>query len=948
MKFRRYLSAFLVLAILSTLLVGMGSTTTVSAAAPSTGKITLTADNEFTLYHNGNLIGEGTSWYSAYTFDLPITEGKNVIAVKAKDLGSYAGLIADISYLGDNIVTDFNWKASGTYTAGWEKSDFNDASWSRAVEYGKYGASPWTNQVSGMPADTSARWIWAGSTNQNTPHPEAYFRLVFNATTEGVGVANPAESVGQFANVEYQLKSNIPMPASIKNKLSIAPNTIENEAESGTFQLTASEYQQLQANLKVGTIYLDSATTKAIKITNVTTGSTVTTVSWTAPEVNELFEYYDIPEQAVTFDEQNLIIPTNSAAARASVMEALELPEAEMEPSPAAELPAETDIRNTDAPVQVESAEPNAAATEAAEAVEAAEATTADEVVIDQQPAADETSAPEAEQPQDTIEPAVNEEAEMMEASAIAAAADDFTRCAKTGRDFKCEFKKVLINEQGTNGKIYVETGGHITLLTPKISGTYNIKKYDLKFTAGEKANVYIKGEAKFKKDIKVPIFGFEVDAGGLGKASVGVYLVIGVDGSVTFEFRVDQGFTVEAGVRGKNFLFVPTSITPYSHVDRYLTTTYSIEGEIKAYAGAQAEALLYIAKKKVLEVKVFAGIEGEGKWTAGTNVPTQIKLSIDAVVRGDAAALGKSVQLFRIAWPLVRVEKGPTDPGQNPNPGQPSVNLAIGAAVSADTTFPGYAAAKINDGDRNTTVGGNYSWANNNGAPLPQHVYMNFGSNRTFNKIDLYTSQGYVMADYDLQYWNGSSWVTLVSVTGNTSTHRSHTFGEVTSSQIRVVCRKGPANQTNYVRINELEVYLDQTSTNKAIGAAVSADSTFPGYSVNRINDGNRSTTLGGDYSWANNNGASLPQHVYMNFGSNKTFSKIDLYTSQGYVLADYDLQYWNGSSWVTLVSITGNTSTYRSHSFNSITASQVRVVCRKGPAHQTNYVRINELEVY
>lgn len=82
--------------------------------------------------------------------------------------------------------------------------------------------------------------------------------------------------------------------------------------------------------------------------------------------------------------------------------------------------------------------------------------------------------------------------------------------------------------------------------------------KYDLKFTAGEKANIYIKGDAKFKKEVKVPIMGFNIGAGNLGAVSVGVFLVIGIDGNVTFEFQVDQGYTVTAGVKGKHVSLFP------------------------------------------------------------------------------------------------------------------------------------------------------------------------------------------------------------------------------------------------------------------------------------------------------------------------------------------------------------------------------------------------------
>lgn len=173
----------------------------------------------------------------------------------------------------------------------------------------------------------------------------------------------------------------------------------------------------------------------------------------------------------------------------------------------------------------------------------------------------------------------------------------------KSGNEFVCDFKKVLVNQQNANGnKVFVEAGGKLTLIAPKVTGKYGFwGKYDLKFTAGEKANIYIKGDAKFKKEVKVPIMGFNIGAGNLGAVSVGVFLVIGIDGNVTFEFQVDQGYTVTAGVKGKTRVFIPVKIQPYSSVNRYLTVTHKIEGQITAWAGAKAEVGLKIAGKKYL-----------------------------------------------------------------------------------------------------------------------------------------------------------------------------------------------------------------------------------------------------------------------------------------------------------------------------------------------------------
>ncbi len=142
--------------------------------------------------------------------------------------------------------------------------------------------------------------------------------------------------------------------------------------------------------------------------------------------------------------------------------------------------------------------------------------------------------------------------------------------------------------------------------------------------------------------------------------------------------------------------------------------------------------------------------------------------------------------------------------------------NLALEASTSASSTFCSgsgsscYAARRVNDGSANTALGGEYSWANDLGPAMPQWVELDFGAARTFGRVELYTSQGYPIQDYSLETWDGSTWSPVVTITGNTELHRTHTFTPVTASKLRVLGRKGPSNQVQHVRVNEVEIYQD------------------------------------------------------------------------------------------------------------------------------------------
>jgi hypothetical protein len=139
--------------------------------------------------------------------------------------------------------------------------------------------------------------------------------------------------------------------------------------------------------------------------------------------------------------------------------------------------------------------------------------------------------------------------------------------------------------------------------------------------------------------------------------------------------------------------------------------------------------------------------------------------------------------------------------------------NLALAATAAASSTYPGYSPAKVKDGSRDTSVGGASSWVNaDRYAPngyLPQWVQLDFGVNKTFNRVVIYTTAGYPIQDFKVQTWNGITWVDMCSYVGNTAVTITCQPGfSRTSRLVRVYGTKGPANQQQYVRVNEFEVY--------------------------------------------------------------------------------------------------------------------------------------------
>ncbi len=153
---------------------------TVNIPAP-TMNITMTADNSYILYVNGNLVGDHSvydvwDWKSAETYsNIQLQPGNNVIAIQGINTSSVAGILADIVLSdGTHTGTNSSWKVSNSAPFGWETTAFDNSSWSNATSEYAYGQGIWESMVSGMPANTPGQWIWSSTTS--SPQ-NAYVRL---------------------------------------------------------------------------------------------------------------------------------------------------------------------------------------------------------------------------------------------------------------------------------------------------------------------------------------------------------------------------------------------------------------------------------------------------------------------------------------------------------------------------------------------------------------------------------------------------------------------------------------------------------------------------------------------------------------------------------------------------------------------------------------------------
>ncbi len=145
------------------------------------------------------------------------------------------------------------------------------------------------------------------------------------------------------------------------------------------------------------------------------------------------------------------------------------------------------------------------------------------------------------------------------------------------------------------------------------------------------------------------------------------------------------------------------------------------------------------------------------------------------------------------------------------------------GTAVGSTTANSRFPAASAINGDRtgSTWANGTGGWNDGTRGVFPDNLEVDFSGAKIIDEINVVTLQnnwttagepnlttpatGEGILDFDVQYWNGSGWVTVTggSVTGNDKAWRQFTFAAVTTTKIRVVVNN---SRNNYSRIVELE----------------------------------------------------------------------------------------------------------------------------------------------
>ncbi|HWS99690.1 MAG TPA: RHS repeat-associated core domain-containing protein [Pyrinomonadaceae bacterium] len=141
---------------------------------------------------------------------------------------------------------------------------------------------------------------------------------------------------------------------------------------------------------------------------------------------------------------------------------------------------------------------------------------------------------------------------------------------------------------------------------------------------------------------------------------------------------------------------------------------------------------------------------------------------------------------------------------------------VATASSQHSTGTAPGGA---INGDRRGINWGTSGGWADAAATPFPEWLEVAFSGMKTIDEIDVVGLQDglatlepteamtftqYGLTDFEVQYWNGTAWVTVTggSVTGNNKVWKKFTFAAVSTSKIRVSVTGGVGGRARIVEV--------------------------------------------------------------------------------------------------------------------------------------------------
>ena len=147
-------------------------------------------------------------------------------------------------------------------------------------------------------------------------------------------------------------------------------------------------------------------------------------------------------------------------------------------------------------------------------------------------------------------------------------------------------------------------------------------------------------------------------------------------------------------------------------------------------------------------------------------------------------------------------------------------VNLAPRATATASSVYCADVILNANCATPNQAIDGINNMLDTNGwrnrvpamNTAPQWIELAWNEPVVINSVKVFSVAGFGnrIREYDVQYWDGATWVTIASVRGNLQDVNTHTFAPARyrTNKLRVSMLNGALSDWRFAKINEIEVY--------------------------------------------------------------------------------------------------------------------------------------------
>ncbi|WP_461009191.1 polysaccharide lyase family 7 protein [Streptomyces capparidis] len=253
------------------------------------------------------------------------------------------------------------------------------------------------------------------------------------------------------------------------------------------------------------------------------------------------------------------------------------------------------------------------------------------------------------------------------------------------------------------------------------------------------------------------------------------------------------------------------------------------------------------------------------------------------------------------------------------------SVEITPSATAVTASTHDGNLPANTVDNDHTTRWSGKGDGA---------WLQLDLGTTKTVSHVKLAVHQGTTRQNiFEIQYWNGSTWVTTHNgrTSGTTTSLETFTFTPVQTTKIRYLGHgyTAPTGTGDWNSLTEVEIWSGDgdgstptpgTPVKVPVGGTAVTASTHDGNVPANAVDNDHTTRWSGkgDGAW-----------LQLDLGTATTVSHVKLAVHQGTTRQNvFEIQYWNGSTWVTAHNgrTSGTTTSLETFSFTPVQTTKIR----------------------